>query len=74
MPFFSLVPAGGSHHTRDRHETRLFEQQDPGLQVDTAGDPHPLNDPFQPDEGPPHGGCGGQAVQKVVRRSPQPLV
>lgn len=72
--FLSIVSTGGSAYTRNRYETRLFKQQDPRVQVNTEGDPHPLYDPFQLDEGSPHGGCGRQVVHKVVSCSPKPLV
>lgn len=68
----SIVSARGSAYTRIRHETELFEQQDPRLQVDPEGDAHAPHHPFQPDEGSPHGGGWRQAVQKVVSRSAQP--
>lgn len=70
----STVSAGGSAYTGDRYETRLFKQQDPRLQVNIEGDPHPFHNPFQLNEGSPHGGCGGQTVQKVVSSIPKPLV
>ena len=71
---FLIVSTGGSAYTRDGNEARLFKQQDPRLQVNTEGDLDPHHDPFQLDEGSPHGGCGRQVVQKVVSRSAEPLV